>query len=325
MTNPTSIVLVADTVSKHTKDSVDNRTLEFTEESYFEAATAAMRAVGHVVTHIESPKALVAGAGSLQDSVVVSLWSGTENRSRRTYVPSTCDSIGLPYVGADAYTAIVCQDKDLSKSYAKRYGILAPAGTVIDVGEQIIECAQMTPPFVVKPLLEGGSIGIDQRAFCKSWKDAVRQVAVLQKALNCPVLVEEFLEGDEISICLMGRSGASARFAAVQVHVEGFDLAKGIWSMELKKTLGASPQNVPVTDNIDKRLEHRCRALFDSFEKIDYMRIDGRMTKDGFRLIELTPDVHLGPTASFAQAMMSTGISYEEMWAELVSLGTPPT
>jgi D-alanine-D-alanine ligase-like ATP-grasp enzyme len=92
--------------------------------------------------------------------------------------------------------------------------------------------------------------------------------------------------------------------------------------MELKKTLGASPKNVPVTADIDERLEHHCRALFDSFEKIDYMRIDGRITKDGFRLIELTPDVHLGPSASFAQAMMSTGISYDEMWAELLLLGT---
>ncbi len=324
MNNPKSIVLVADTVKTHTKNTVENRTWEFTEESYLEAATTAMRAIGYEVTHVDSPKALVAGAGHMQDSVVFSLWSGTENRSRRTYVPSTCDSIGQPYVGADAYTAIVCQDKDLSKSYAKRFGILAPAGTVVDVKEQFIECAQMTPPFVVKPLLEGGSIGIDQKAFCKSWKEAVRQVSVLQMALQCPVLVEEFLEGDEVSICLMGRSGASARFAAVQVDVEGFDLAKGIWSMDLKKTLGAAPQNIPVTGKIDTRLEHHCRALFDSFEKIDYMRIDGRITKDGFRLIELTPDVHLGPNASFAQAMMSTGISYEEMWAELIALGTSP-
>ena len=323
MTNSRSIVLVADTVKKHTKNTVDNRTLEFTEEGYLDAVTAAIKSSGYDVTHFDSPGALVDGANNMQGSVVVSLWSGADNRSRRTYVPSTCDSIGMPYIGADAYTAIVCQDKDLSKSYAKRYGILAPVGTVVEVDEQIIECAQMTPPFVVKPLLEGGSIGIDQRALCKSWKDVMRQVSVLQRALQCPVLVEEFLEGDEVSICLMGRSGSSARFAAVQVEVEGFDLAKGIWSMELKKTLGTAPRNVPVTAEIDKQLEHHCRSLFDSFEKIDYMRIDGRITKEGFRLIELTPDVHLGPGASFAQAMMSTGISYEEMWAELVSLGTP--
>ena len=322
MTNSKSIVLVADTVKKHTMNTVDNRTLEFTEQGYLDAVTAAMQANGYDVKHIDSPKALVGGAEHMHDSVVLSLWSGADNRSRRTYVPSTCDAIGMRYIGADAYTAIVCQDKDLSKSYAKRYGILAPAGTVIDVDEQIIECARMEPPFVVKPLLEGGSIGIDQRAFCKTWKEAIRQVSVLQKALKCPVLVEEFLEGDEVSICLMGRTGASARFAAVQVEVDGFDLSKGIWSMELKKTLGASPKNVPVTADIDERLEHHCRALFDSFEKIDYMRIDGRITKDGFRLIELTPDVHLGPSASFAQAMMSTGISYDEMWAELLLLGT---
>ncbi|MBU0643123.1 MAG: hypothetical protein KKA78_07815, partial [Alphaproteobacteria bacterium] len=181
---------------------------------------------------------------------------------------------------------------------------------------------RLTSPFVVKPLAEGGSIGIDQRAFCPGWEEAARQVATLQEALACPVLIEEFLEGDEVSICLMGADGDSAQLAAVRLDVEGFDLARGIWSMEVKKTLTRPTENTPITHALDPALLRACRRLFDSFEKVDYMRIDGRMTRDGFRLIELTPDVHLGPTASFAQSMASLGVEYPDMWRTLISLAT---
>ncbi|MBU0642635.1 MAG: hypothetical protein KKA78_05280, partial [Alphaproteobacteria bacterium] len=123
------VCLVADTVTQHDA-SFANRTLEFTEATYLKAVVGGLTDAGFRVTHLDSPGALAAQAPALlrEDAVVISLWSGTRTRTRRTLVPSTCEGLGLRYVGADAYSAIVCQDKDLAKSYAWRHGIAGPAG-----------------------------------------------------------------------------------------------------------------------------------------------------------------------------------------------------
>lgn len=314
------ICLVAETIEKHKSSSMANRTLEFAEKSYFTDVKTALEKIGRDVVHFEHPKMIIEHVNDLRGTTIVSLWSGEESRSRRALVGSICEAGNLRYLGADAYTAIVCQDKQLSKSYAARFGISAPQAIVLEEGDQLPSIPPFNGPFVVKPLLEGGSIGIDENSLCKSWQDVANQYQRLCKSLGGALMIEEFIEGDEISICLLGTRGQEALLGAVQLSIPGYDIPKGIWSLELKKNRKLIPTNIDIADQISQELELSCRQLFESFEKVDFMRIDGRLTSKGFKLIELTPDVHMGPNAAYASSMYSQGLSYEGMWDELLSV-----
>lgn len=316
------VALVADRIDHHDTASIGDRTLEQVEDRYFSDVVGALEAMGRGIAHLDSPKSLMAAADDLTNHIVIPLWSGKNSRSRRALIASICESAGLSYIGADPYTAIVCQDKILSKDFARRYGFVAPESIVVELKDEPPTSTALRAPFVVKPVFEGGSIGINQDSLCHTWADVIAQTSRLKTSLGAPVMIEEFVEGEEVSICLMGGSNAETRrLAAVRLEVDGFDVVHNVWSMEIKKSRAYARRNIPITDMLPQAVLEASHALFEAFEKIDFLRIDCRVREESYQLIELTPDVHLGSTASFAQAMASTGLDYDEMWQHLIALG----
>jgi len=315
------VLLVADRVKKHMSRSLEERSLEALDTDYFQNIQETINRLGRTFDHIDSPEELIQNIDSFRDHTIVSLWSGKKSRSRRALVAAICESAMLNYIGADSYTAIICQDKMLSKDFSRRFGLYSPDAVQFNSTDTLPQYCPVELPVVVKPVYEGGSIGINKKSLCRTWREAVKQIQRLFEALGGPIMVECFVEGEEVSVCMLGQSGCRPRYnVALKFDVENFDISRSIWSMELKKTDNHSRIDSIVTEDLPSEVIENVGELFASFEKVDFMRVDGRMKNGIFHLIELSPDVNLSSQGLFFKAMNSIGLDYASMWSELLEL-----
>ena len=322
MTNPfvnCRVVLIADRVDTHETISLDSTDLEFTELEYFDEFMASLRRLCRDVVHYEDVEQFVNRVSEHRDDLVVSLWSGVLSRNRKSLIPAICESAGIRYLGADAYTNIVCQDKSLAKLFCREVEIDVPSGCLVTADSDMRLVELLRPPLVVKPNFEGGSIGISAGNLVQSRNAAAAMCERLLRTFTDGVLVEEFIPGREICLILSGR-GDHVEFArGVEVVLKGgatFD--DRLWSFELKKEGQIESDYHDVTAELPVGLLDRARRLFRRLNKVDILRVDGKLRDGKFCMIELSPDVYLGSHGAFAQAFTLNGYSYDEMIAHIL-------
>src|SRR5437660_4801847 len=59
-------------------------------------------------------------------------------------------------------------------------------------------------PLIVKPASEDGSVGIDAGAVVHGLRELMERVSMIQEKFDCPALIEEFIEGREVYVGVMG-------------------------------------------------------------------------------------------------------------------------
>ena len=244
--------------------------------------------------------------------LVFPLWRGGQSRTRTAIIPAICEGLGLPYVGGDAYVQSVCQDKSVSKVCARLAGFEVPEEWPLRMLGEVdlfYPSRRLHPPFVVKPLFSAASLGVSERSLCwddRSAREAAREL--FETGLG-PVVCEEFIEGDEISLCFLEETGTIQErcVAAYQDAAGQCPFRDRLFTFEDKVkqkpawSVGIYPRR------LDKRTWEFATQLIRQLGKVDYMRIDGRLQGDRFVMIELTPDIHLGLQSAFLGGFSAAG------------------
>jgi D-alanine-D-alanine ligase len=315
-------VLIADLAPHHENLTIENNDLEFMSDRYYNDVMTALNAVCSGVVHYHSPSDFMDNIAKHKDHVVLSVWSGVNSRNRRGLVPSICEAYNIPYVGADTYAQIVCQDKALAKRYAEKFGFSSAQGQLIGDRTGLERIRLLTPPLVVKPNFEGGSIGISQSNLVDNHSAAETLCAKLLGIYQQSVLVEEFISGREVSIVYAGNATDILVMEAMELFfVENPEVLNNIiLGYETKKAGGLGPlKKRSITYDFPSEVLAAGRALFTALDKVEVLRIDGRYSDGRFTVIELSPDAHLGKNATVARAFDAAGYSYEEMFERLLA------
>lgn len=309
-------VIIADQAPSRAEITLGTRDLEYASARDIADLMEAARAVVSQVSYYAEPQAFVRNIDRHVRDVVISIWSGQASRNRRALVPAICETHGIPYVGADAYTHILCQDKALAKRFCVEFGFEVPRGQLVSQESDLARIAWLTPPLVVKPNFEGGSIGISEASLVSDHEEAVVLTRKLLELYHDSILVEEFVGGREISIVYAGRNPSACLMEAIEIYsAQVPDLWENrLYSYEIKKTAAdVDIEHRHVTDQIPENLLQSSRTLIQSLGKVELLRIDGRLVGEQFYIIELTPDVHLGRDATAFAAFAAAGYTYEQM------------
>ena len=324
-----TVAIVADAVIQEHHDyaSAYDRTLEMTEERHITELAEALRTFARDVRIFRTPAELIDAIAGLTTAIVIPNWGGRPSRNRYAYVPAICEAYGIRYVGGDAYTKIVCQDKKLAKELIRRAGLAAPQDIVLSRPDALVPIEHLRLPLVVKPTLEGSSLGLACDDLYDSYDDARRRAEELLAEFRQPILVEEFTRGAEVSICLLGSADEIVLLEAAERFVIDDDryLFDHVFGFELKVRKDRPTAMRLVTGQISVDVLRSCRELFRSLDKVDFVRIDGRLDSDLFTVIELTPDTHIGKRAEFFSTFIQAGFSYELVLRELLRLAERPS
>lgn len=312
-----NIILIADRVSRFKGIDSSSDYLELIEDRYFEDISDGLSSICQNIIYYDSPTHFLENIVQHKDDIVFSIWSGRKSRNRRALIPSICEAYGISYVGADTYANIICQDKILSKQFSLRNGINTPSYLFYEGGkfdELLIKNLRL--PLVIKPNFEGGSIGISKDCLAKSYEEALLKVSELFSIFKQPILIEEFIRGKEVSIVIMGNQEQILFCEVAELFIQdnAYDLENNILCFEVKKEESDMIlSHRLITHDFPNDILNKAVSLFKNLGKVEELRIDGRYDGKNFYLLELSPDIHFGKAATFADTFNLKNIKYTEM------------
>lgn len=224
--------------------------------------------------------------------------------------------MGLRFIGPDAYGRIIAQDKEISKRLASDCGLRTPAWRVARDIQGVDHALSLNYPAVVKPLLEGSSIGISQRNLVHSRIEAREVIQDLFHTFSQPILIEEFVPGREVCFNSI-QSSSQPHWAFSEVVIVGdasffeqrlFDAQEKQWRTE-GRTIRNIDSELAVADHA------AIERLLKCFGRYGYCRVDGRLVDNHFHFLELTPDAWIHPLGQFAMSFTEKGWSYTDVIA----------
>jgi len=242
-------------------------------------------------------------------------------------VAGLLDLIGVPYVGCGPGEFYLQEDKGLSKKLLAFDGIRYPEFAVFGRDLEQVDAGGLRMPLIVKPLRMDASIGIDAKAIVTTVEEMRERVAMIHKKIKDAALVEEYIEGREFYVSILGNREPVA-FPPIEIDFSG--LPEGVprildhrakWvksSVEFKGTKAVVAQ---VPAKLDARLRQSALAAYRALRVRDYGRIDMRFTEAGeLYVIEVNASCYLQKTGEFAMAAGAAGIDYTALVNRIVDV-----
>ncbi len=298
------------------------RDLEQTERPDLDDLVAGIEQLGHAVVVYRSPKELTGHAASHASDLVWSIYGGAHSRNRMALVPAICEANGLAFVGPDVYGRVICQDKEISKRLAQDCGLRTPPFRIVRGPEDVAFTLGFPLPAVVKPLLEGSSIGITQQSLVRTQDALAAQLDLLLRLQMQPLIVESFVSGREVSYNII-ETGGDPLWNLCEVRIGGdsdfFDQA--LFDAELKLRRDVRKSRHEISGEFADEDRSLCDALIDMVGHMGYCRVDGKLLDGKFSFLEITPDAYIGKEGTFTAGFMATGMSYPEVIRAILATG----
>jgi D-alanine-D-alanine ligase len=135
--------------------------------------------------------------------VVFNMAEGAGRRCREAVPAAICEFLRLPLTGSDALTLAATLDKAVARRIVSPDVPVARAVLVERAADEVA-LAELSFPVVAKPNDEGSSKGIRRESLCADAIAAAERCQWLRDRYACPVLVEEFLPGAEVTVGVRG-------------------------------------------------------------------------------------------------------------------------
>jgi D-alanine-D-alanine ligase len=249
------------------------------------------------------------------------------NDTADTNIAAYLELLGKRFTGAGSHGLMLAQDKSVAKKIFAFHDIHTPVFASSFRG-RLAFSHELHFPVIVKPMREDGSIGIEFNAVVSSIKELMERIDWLHEQFNAPVLIEEYVEGREMYVGVLGNETPEA------LPVVELDLSKlpegmpRIAAAEVKWAKGTrayrDTKSILPTDLAEETtalLQQTAVAAFQALELRDYGRVDMRLKPDGtVAVIEVNPNPWLASRAELAQAARKAGRTYTQLIEEIVDL-----
>jgi D-alanine-D-alanine ligase len=235
----------------------------------------------------------------------------------------------LPFTGCGATGLTLCKDKGISKKIVGYHGIRVPNFLVIPRGQRNARLKQLKFPVLVKPVKDEASYGISQASFVQNEEQFRDRVGFIHDKRNSDAIAEEYIDGRELYVSLMGNTRLTAFpvrelvFREVPANEPKIATYKAKWDEEYRKRWGLQNQ---FADDLDpalvRAIEHTCKRIYRLLTIDGYARIDLRLTSDNkIYFIEANPNPHLAADEDFALSAGKAGLAYPQLIERIVRLG----
>ncbi len=291
------------------------------------AITRALKAGGHQVKSLEGDKTIVeklekfmpAVIGGERPGLVFNLSYGIQGKARYTHIPGILEMLGIPYLGSSPDTHALALDKVVTKMILAQRGLPTPRFDVLDTPDSPLS-EELRYPLIVKPKNEAVSYGLRVVHDEAELRDGV---ASIYETYRQPTLVEEFIEGREINVGLLGNSPALA-LPPVELDFGG---GETVFTYEDK--VHRSGRDIgkicpaPLSDEQTERVQDIARRAFEALNCLDFARVDLRMGADGqFTILEVNSMASLGMGGSYVYAASKIGLDYDALVNRMVDVAS---
>jgi D-alanine--D-alanine ligase len=312
------VALVYNLKRKNASDPDFEHEAEFDSEKTVDALRAGIEKVTQNVFLIEATRTLSENLKELRIDVVFNVAEGSNKRAREAQVPAVCDLLGIEHTGSDATCLAITLDKAITKKLLSQDGILTPNHRLYQGGQKGVEPG-LKYPVIVKPNHEGTSKGIGVKSVVTNDAELHESVQELWKKYQEPILCEEYIEGKEYTIGVLGNSTLKI-LGPMEISFTANAGRYPVYSFEAKQsndnpictlicpaTLGSR--------ELDRKVASFSKKVFRSLGCRDIARIDFRVDgKGNIYFIEINPLPGLTPGFSDQVIMAErAGMTYDTL------------
>ena len=250
-----------------------------------------------------------------------------ENPRLEMNVVGLLELLGIPYTGASPIALANCQNKVLTKRMLNATGIKTPQFIVVKkIAKRYNKGLKY--PMIVKPAFEDASVGIENESIVENAKQLNERIEYVLKYFMQPALVEEFIEGRELNVAILGDKNPVALpiseidFTLMPDYLHNIVSYQAKWDPNHEayhKTIPNCPAFLP--KRIEKKAKEIAISAFKTMMCRDYARVDMRLNKNNeFFVLEVNPNPDLTESAGFMRSTEAAGYSYERTLKKLISL-----
>ncbi len=241
-------------------------------------------------------------------------------------VAALYDLLRIPYTGSPPMALAICQRKGVTKQILEALDIPIPKYALVRERPIPRRFSGLTYPLIVKPAWEDASQGVDEGAVVDDRKHLVKRIDMILDDFEQPALVEEFIEGRELGVSVLGNG--TPRVLPIEEMVfsglpEGF---RGILSFESKWEplsevfhLGELVCPADLSESVEKRIHDVALRTYEAMGVRDYARIDMRLGKNNrLYVLEVNPNPDLTEGVAFMASAKAAGLSFPDTLETIV-------
>lgn len=244
------------------------------------------------------------------------------NRRLDAAIAGVLEMMGLRYTGAGPEALQLARDKALAKGIVSDLGIAVPGHVLVN--GRMPDTDSLPFPLIVKPQYGDGSDGIAQSALVRNAHQLARRVGSIRKRSDEALLCEEFVQGRDLFVALLGnepavmpplelvfgRSGPGAPSIA-SFNVKNDAAYRRRWAIRYRRAR--------LSPAVMREIDDASRRIFRALKLRDYARIDYRLTADD-RLVFLEANPNPDLTRhTFGRDVCFAGVPYQELISRIVS------
>jgi D-alanine-D-alanine ligase len=231
----------------------------------------------------------------------------------------------IRFTGSGTAGLLLAQDKILTKQLLEYHEVNTPNFLTFD-GEAFEAFGRLSFPLIVKPARTDASLGIGKHSVVKDWDELTRRVRDIRKTFNDEALAEEFIDGREVYVGVIGTPTRPEILPIVELNWGEWDVnVPRVSDREVKfgAMTDTSPHLVMATDispDLLARIERSALLAFRALKIRDYARVDFRIsakTGEPF-VLEVNPNPYLENESELAMGANDRGLSYTQLIARIV-------
>jgi D-alanine-D-alanine ligase len=219
----------------------------------------------------------------------------------------------------------LCQRKGLTKQLLLANNIPTPKYKLLSE-PYLSKKHALHYPLIIKPAREDASSGVDKDSVVYNYEELKKRIDESFEYYNPPILVEEFIEGRELHVSILGNEPPEVLpiieidFSELPSDYPNIISYDAKWN-PLEESYHRMHAVCPA--KLLKRVEKKVKAAALDAYRItgckDYARLDIRLTKDNkIFVLEVNPNPDLTEGVSVMESAEKSGLSFGETLSKIV-------
>lgn len=277
-----------------------------------EAVYQALISLGYKATKIDFSRSVAKDLEAIKPDVVFNALHGQYGEDGA--IQGLLDILNIPYTHSGIMASAVCMDKVLTRKICDLYGVKSPDFAILKKGENEEnnrKISQIGKPFVIKPISEGSSVGVEVILAENNF-----EIEKYSWQFGDEIIIEKYIAGSEIQVAVMdGRA-----LGAIEIRPK-----KLFYDYECKYTAGMTDYIMPAEISADKyeqvlQLATKCHNSVGcrGVSRVDFILNNKNGGDNNFYLLEVNTHPGFTATSLVPKIAKHVGISFEEIVEFLV-------
>ena len=290
--------------------------------------TQALRDAGHAVEVRPFEADIIRTMTALRDAAPEAVFNLTEHfggdRRKDAHVAAMLELLGLAATGASTAGLMLCRDKAVCKRVLGYHRIRQPFFHEVPIG-RTRPAGRLVFPMIVKPLFEDGSDGIALASVVRTPAELEERIAMMHGKMKQPAICEEYIEGREIYVALLGDERLQALppreliFGPPEAGGPTIATARVKFNEAYRKKWGIEYRHADLEPALETCIARVGKRIFRLLGMRDYGRVDLRVTPDGeVVFLEANPNPALGIEDDVAESARRAGLTYPQLIDRIV-------